>query len=58
MIINKSVIEKNMKSGINISYGLIFCEETFIVNNIDYAICTKKKEYNNCVTFFLQFYYI
>ena len=49
MRLNKSVIEKNMKSGINISYGLIFCEETFIVNNIDYVICTKKKEYKDCL---------
>ena len=48
MRINKSVIEKNMKSGINISYGLIYCEETFIINNIDYAICTKKKEHQYC----------
>ena len=48
MRLYKSIIEKNMKSGINISYGLIYCEETFIVNNIDYAINTKKKEYQYC----------
>ena len=48
MRLYKSILEKNMKSGLNISYGLIFCEETFIINNIDYAINTKKKEYQYC----------
>ena len=48
IILNKCIIEKNMKNGIFLNYGFIFCEESFIVNNIDYAIFTKKKEYQNC----------
>ena len=46
--LNKCVIEKNMKSGISINFGFIYCEETFIINNLDYAILTKKKEYQYC----------
>ena len=46
--LNKCVIEKNMKSGISINYCLVYCEETFIINNIEYAILTKKKEFKNC----------
>ena len=48
IILNKCVIEKNMKAGILINCGLIYCEETFILNNIEYAISIKKKEYKHC----------
>ena len=46
--LNKCVLEKNMKSGISINFGFIYCEETFIINNLDYAILTKKKEHQYC----------
>ena len=46
--LNKCVIEKNMKIGIFMNFSLIYCEETFIINNLDYAISTKKKEYQYC----------
>jgi hypothetical protein len=42
------VIEKNMKSGIYFNNCLIYCEKTFIVDNLDYAIFTDKKEFQNC----------
>ena len=48
VILNKCIIEKNLKNGILLNYGLILCEESFIMNNMDYAIFTKKKEYRNC----------
>ena len=31
-----------------IDFGLIFCEESFIIDNIDNAIFIKKKEYQKC----------
>ena len=46
--LSRCVIEKNMKAGISINSCLIYCEETFIINNIDYAISTKKKEFQHC----------
>ena len=48
LIISKCVIEKNMKSGIYLNNCLIYCEKTFIVDNLDYAIYTDKKEFKNC----------
>ena len=48
VILNKCIIEKNFKNGILLNFGLILCEESFIMNNMDYAIFTKKKEYRNC----------
>ena len=48
IILNKCIIEKNMKNGILLNSCLIFCEETFIVNNLNYAISIKRKEYQNC----------
>ena len=48
IIINKCIIEKNMKNGILLNSCLILCEETFIINNLDYAISIKRKEYKNC----------
>ena len=46
--LSKCVIERNMKAGILINCCLIYCEETFILNNAEYAISIKKKEYKNC----------
>ena len=46
--INNCVIEKNMKNGIKLNYCLLYCEESFIINNLDYAICTKNKEFQYC----------
>ena len=46
--INNCVIEKNMKNGIKLNFCLIFCEESFIINNLDYAIYIKKKEFQYC----------
>ena len=48
IFINKCIIEKNMKNGILLNSCLIFCEETFIINNLNYAISIKRKEYQNC----------
>ena len=48
LIVSKCVIEKNMKSGIYFNNCLIYCENTFIVDNLDYAIFTDKKEFQNC----------
>ena len=47
--INNCVIEKNKKAGIELNSCFIFCEESFIINNLDYAISTKKKEYQHCL---------
>ena len=46
--LNKCILEKNMKNGIFLNFRLIYCEETFIINNLNYAISIKKKEYQNC----------
>ena len=46
--LNKCILEKNMKNGIFLNFCLIYCEETFIINNLNYAISIKKKEYQNC----------
>ena len=48
IIINNCVIEKNMKTGIVLNSCFVFCDESFIINNLDYAISTKKKEYQDC----------
>ena len=48
LIISKCVFEKNMKSGIYYNNCLIYCEKTFIVDNLDYAIYTDKKDFVNC----------
>ena len=48
IILNKCLIQKNFKNGIMIDFGLIFCEESFIIDNIDNAIFIKKKEYQKC----------
>ena len=37
-----------MKNGIFLNFCLIYCEETFIINNLNYAISIKIKEYQNC----------
>lgn len=46
--INNCVIEKNMKNGLKLNFCFIFCEESFIINNLDYAIYTKKNEFQYC----------
>ena len=46
--LNKCVIEKNMKAGLSINSCLIYCEGTFIMNNIEYAISLKKKDFKHC----------
>jgi len=46
--LNKCVIEKNMKAGLSINSCLIYCEGTFIMNNIEYAISLKKKDFQHC----------
>ena len=48
VILNKCVIEKNLKNGIHLNSCLLYIEETFIVSNINYAISIKKKEHKNC----------
>ena len=48
ILLNKCIIEKNMKNGILLNSCLIYCEETFIINNLNYAISIKRKEYQNC----------
>ena len=44
----KCIIEKNMKAGILMNSSLIYCEESFIMNNNEYAISIKKKEHQFC----------
>lgn len=46
--INNCVIEKNKKTGISLNSCFVYCEESFIINNLDYAISIKKKEYQHC----------
>ena len=46
--LNKCILEKNMKHGIFLNSCLIYCEETFIINNLNYAISIEKREYQNC----------
>ena len=46
--LNKCIIEKNLKAGILIDTCFIFCEETFIMNNVEYAISIRKKEFQYC----------
>ena len=48
LIILECVIEKNLKSGISINNSLIYCENSFIVDNMDYAINVNKKEFQFC----------
>ena len=48
VIINKWVIEKNLKNGIHLNSCLLFIEETFIISNLNYDISIKKKEHKNC----------
>ena len=48
VILNKCIIEKNLKNGIHLSSCLLYIEETFIINNLNYAISIKKKEHKNC----------
>ena len=46
--INNCVIEKNMKTGIVLNSCFVFCDESFIINNLENAISIKKKEYQHC----------
>ncbi len=48
LIILECVIEKNLKSGISINNSLIYCENSFIIDNMDYAINVNKKEFQFC----------
>ena len=48
IILKKCVIEKNLKNGIEMNGCLIYSEESFIMDNIDYAISITKKEYQFC----------
>ena len=44
LIILQCVIEKNLKSG----NSLVYCEDSFIIDNMDYAINVNKKEFQFC----------
>ena len=46
--INKCVIERNMKTGIMLNSCFVLCDECFIINNLEYAISIKKKEFQHC----------
>ena len=46
--ITNCVIENNKKTGIVLNSCLIYCDGSFIINNLDYAISIKKKEYQYC----------
>ena len=48
IILKKCVIEKNLKNGIEMNGCLVYSEESFIMDNIDYAISITKKEYQFC----------
>ena len=48
IFLNKCIIEKNKKDGISLNSCLIYCEETFIINNLNYTISIKRKEYQHC----------
>ena len=48
LIIIQCVIEKNLKSGISINNSLVYCEDSFIIDNMDYAINVNKKEFQFC----------
>ena len=46
--INNCVIEKNNKAGILLNSCFIFCDESFLINNLEYAVSIKKKEFQHC----------
>ena len=46
--IHKCVIERNMKTGIMLNSCFVLCDECFIINNLEYAISIKKKEFQHC----------
>ena len=46
--LNKCILEKNMSHGIVLNSCFLYCEETFIIKNLNYAISIKKREYHNC----------
>lgn len=46
--ISKCIIEKNMRSGLSLNTCLVYCEDSFIKDNISYAIYTSKREYQYC----------
>ena len=48
LIVLQCVIEKNLKSGISINNSLVYCENSFIIDNMDYAINVNKKEFQYC----------
>ena len=48
LILSKCIIEKNLKSGISMCNCFIFSEESYIVDNISYAIYTPRKEFQYC----------
>jgi hypothetical protein len=37
-----------MKSGVSISYAFLFLDNTYISDNLDYAIYTSKEEHRHC----------
>ena len=45
MIINKCIIEKNIKSGISMANSFIYCSDSFINDNLEYAIHISNKDY-------------
>ena len=46
--IKNCVIEKNLKNGLLLNSCLVYCEESFILSNINYAISIKKKDFQHC----------
>ena len=46
--INNCVLEKNNKAGILLNSCFVFCDESFIINNLEYAVSIKKKEFQHC----------
>ena len=48
IILSRCIIEKNLKSGISMCNCFMFCEDSYIMDNISYAIYLPKKEFQFC----------
>lgn len=48
LFLSRCIIEKNLQSGISMNNCFIYCEDSFIIDNIGYAIYTSKKEFQAC----------
>lgn len=48
LYLQNSNINANMKSGMAVNGGFVFLDNSYVTDNLDYAIYTSKEEYRNC----------